>query len=402
MHAAMNIGIIGTGYVASQYAQTLAHYPSLRLVGAFDTKAKNLAAFCRRWPARQYDKLEEMLGDPSVEMIINLTSPRSHFAVTQSALEAGKHVYSEKPLAMTSDEARRLVAFAEQRGCYLGAAPCSLLSETAQTMWKAITDCAVGRIRLVYANFDDGMLAPNLSPWTWINECGVPWPAKDEFEVGCTYIHAGYLLTWLAAFFGPAEAVTAFSSCQIPDKGIPINGVMAPDFSVGCIEYSGGVVARVTCSLVAPRDKSLTIVGDEGIIYTNTVRNDVGPVYVRHIPARGRLAGIERRVNRLRRWLDAFLPFVPWSGNEWHFKRRYPFARKPSANLFSADKPVDFFRGPAELAEAIRQQRPCRLSGKLGLHIVELIEALQYPEKFGTRRRIESTFDLIQPLPWNV
>ena len=70
----------------------------------------------------------------------------------------------------------------------------------------------------------------------------------------------------------------------------------APDFSVGCIEYYN-IVARVTCGLVAPRNKSLTIVGDDGMIYTSTVRNDLGPVYVQHIPARGRLSGIERRLN---------------------------------------------------------------------------------------------------------
>jgi hypothetical protein len=53
------------------------------------------------------------------------------------------------------------------------------------------------------------MIAPNLSPWDWRNESGVPWPARDEFEIGCTYEHAGYVLTWLCDFFGPARAVTS-------------------------------------------------------------------------------------------------------------------------------------------------------------------------------------------------
>ena len=177
---------------------------------------------------------------------------------------------------------------------------------------------------------------------------------------------------------------------------------MAPDFSVGCIEYEDGIVARVTCGLVAPRDKSLTIVGDDGIIYTSTVRNDLGPVYVQHIPARGRLSGIERRINRGRQWLHSHSPFMLGVGEEWHFKWKYPTACKPRRIVVADDKPVDFNRGPAELAEAIREQRPCRLSGKLGLHIVEIIEALQYPERFGGKRTIESTFDPIQPLRWGV
>jgi predicted dehydrogenase len=205
----------------------------------------------------------------------------------------------------------------------------------------------------------------------------VPWPAKDEFEVGCTYIHAGYVLTWLAAFFGPAKTVTAFSSCQIPDKGIPVDG-MAPDFSVGCIEYGDGIVARVTCGLVAPLDKSLTVVGDDGIIYINTVRNDSGPVYIQHIPARGRLNGVERRMNRVRRWLQPHLPFALGVGEDWHFKRKYPFARRPAGAIVDSSKRVDFNRGPAEL-----------------------VEALQHPERFGGKRTIESTFDPIQPLSWS-
>lgn len=389
----MNVAIVGTGYVAGLYGNTLAHHPELNLIGAYDRNPSNLAAFCRRWPVQAYASLNDMLENSSVEMVLNLTSPHSHFEVSARCLGAGKHVYSEKPLGMNSEQASKLVELAEERGLYLASAPCSLLSETAQTVWKAINDGAVGRVRLVYANFEDGMIAPKLAPWNWINDCGIAWPAKDEFEVGCTFIHAGYVLSWLAAFFGPAKKVTSFSSCQIPDKGIAVDR-MAPDFSVGCIEYGNGIVARVTCGLVAPRDKSLTIIGDDGIIYTGTVRNDIGPVYVQHIPPRGRASGIERRLNRVRQWLQRYWPFALGVGEEWHFKRKYPFARKPTG-FIEFGKPVDFNRGPAELAEAIRQRRPCRLSGKLGLHIVDLVEALQYPERFGGIRTIRSTFDPI-------
>ena len=395
----MSIAIVGAGYVAEMYGITLRHHPELRLVSAFDTNEEHLAAFCRRWPAAKCASLQQVLDDPAVEIVLNLTNPRSHFEVTKRCLEAGKHVYSEKPLAMTAHDAKQLLGIAGQRGLYLASAPCSVLSETAQTVWKAIRDGVVGQVRLVYANFDDGMIAPNMSPWNWRNDSGVPWPAKDEFEVGCTFEHAGYVLTWLAAFFGPALRVTSFASCLIPDKGIPVDR-MAADFTVGCIEYPGGLVARVTCGLVAPRDKSLTIVGDGGVIFTSNVRDDVGPVYVQTIPSRGRRGGIERRLNRTRVWMESWLPVVPWSGHQWHFKRKLPFARVPSGAIVHPDKRVDFLRGPSELAEAILQRRPCRLSAKLGLHVVEIVEALQNPELFGGRRAIESTFEPVQPLPW--
>src|SRR5262249_22275949 len=99
-----------------------------------------------------------------------------------------------------------------------------------------------------------------------------------------------------------------------------------------------------------------------------------------------------RRINGLRRW------FPGWD-TEWHIWRRYPMARKPPLRLLGGDKKVDFCRGPAELADAIRHKRQCRLSAELGWHIGELIERLRYPEKFGSRRELVSSFDPIQPLP---
>ena len=392
----MNIAIIGCGYVAEFYAKTLGNYPELHLVGAFDRNQQNLDAFCSRWSVRRFASLDELLVDSRVELVLNLTNPRSHAEVTKHCLEGGKHVYSEKPLAMTAAEATGLVELAERKGLYLASAPCSVLSETAQTMWKAIRESVVGKVRLVYANFDDGMIAPNLSPWTWRNESGVAWPARDEFEVGSTFEHAGYVLTWLAAFFGPALSVTSFASCQIPDKGIPVDR-MAPDFTVGCIEYADGVVARVTCGLVAPKDKSMTVIGDEGVLFVGNVRNDAGPVMVRPSKLGRWQTAIVRRTEWLHRWLEAR---IPWPGGQTMFQRRYPLARLPPGRMVGPGKPVDFMRGPAELVEAIREKRPCRLSADFGAHIVEIVEALQYPERCGSNKKMTTAFLPMQPMPW--
>lgn len=387
----MKLAVIGCGYVAEFYGKTLANYPQLQLVGAYDRNAENLAAFCARWPGRAFGSLAELLKDPSVELVLNLTDPRSHYAVTRECLEAGKHVYSEKPLAMEADLARELVELATARNLMLASAPCSVLSETAQTVWQALRDGAIGKVRLVYANFDDGMIAPQMSPWTWRNESGVAWPAKDEFEVGCTYEHAGYVLTWLAAFFGPAVEMTAFATCLIPDKGIPTDS-MAPDFTVGCIAYPDGVLARVTCSLVAPQDRSLTFIGDEGELVVRNVRNDVEPVWLRRSRPRRWQRALERQVNGIRRRLR--LPGWP---EPWRPSQRYPLIGKAPGRFVGPGKPVDFCRGPAEMADALAEGRPCRLSAELGWHVTELIERLQYPARFEGRPRIASTFPPVTP-----
>lgn len=393
----MTFAIIGCGYVADLYLLTQGNHPGLEFAGAWDHDATKLAAFVKRWPGRSYASLEEMVTDSSVELVLNLTNPRSHLAVTRRCLEAGKHVYSEKPLAMTLTEAQELAALAAQKNLLLSSAPCSVLSETAQTLWKAVRECVVGKVRLVYASFEDGMIAPRQQPWLWKNACGAAWPAKDEFEVGCTYEHAGYVLTWLAAMFGPALSVTSFASCQIPDKGIPVDG-MAPDFTVGCIEYADGVVARVTCGLVAPKEKSISVIGDDGVLFVGNVRNDAGPVMVRHAKLGRWQSAVANRMPWLNRWLEAR---ISWPGWEGIFQKRYPLVRQRSGAVASAGKAVDFLRGPAEMAEAIREKRPCRLSAEFGAHIVEIIEVLQHPERFGGRKKMTTGFAPMQPMPWS-
>ncbi len=384
----MKLAIVGAGFVSDMYVKTLGNHPHLKLVAVHDQDSERTSLHAKRWNVQGFNSLGELLSESGAEIILNLTNPRSHFDVTKQCLEADKHVYSEKPLGMDVQEARQLVDLAKGRGLLLGAAPCSWLSEAAQTIHKALRDGLIGKVRLVYANFDDGLIAPKMSPWTWQNAAGIHWPAKDEFEIGCTYEHAGYVLTWLALFFGPARTISSFASCQIPDKGIPVDR-MAPDFTVGCLTYNDSVVARVTCGLVAPRDKSLMIVGDDGIIYTDTVRSDVGPVYIQKIPTEGRLGGIERRLNRVRSWLEDKLPVVLWSGSEWQFRRKLPLVKPGPKNLVGRGKAVDFLRGPAEMADALGESRPCVVSAELGLHITEIVNSLQNPTHSTT------TFDTV-------
>jgi predicted dehydrogenase len=391
----MNIAIVGCGYVAEQYAATLASHPELRLVAACDIDADRMATFARRHHVPAQQSLPQVAANPDVELVLNLTSPRAHYAVTRECLAGGKHVYSEKPLGMTTDEARQLAAMAEQRGLYLGAAPCSVLGEAAQTLWHAVRNGRAGQVRLVYANFDDGMIAPHLAPWTWTNENGVAWPAKDEFEVGSTYQHAGYVLTWLCAIFGPVRRVHAFASVLIRDKGIAVD-VMAPDFTVGCLEFDHGVVARVTCGLAAPRDKSITVVGNQGTLTVGNVRDDAAPVMWRPAVEQRLASIVRRRLPFVHRWLQARLSDA---GVSALFAQVVP-ARRPASTASAApEKRVDFLRGPSEIAEAITSKRRSRLPADFAVHIVEIVERLQYPERFSDRC-VKTVFAPIEPMPW--
>ena len=378
----MKIAIVGCGFVADYYLATLVNYPELHLAGVFDRDEERLARFAAFHGMSRFRSYEELLADRSVELVVNLTNPSSHHQVSLAALMAGKHVYSEKPLAMSFPEAEQLVALAESRGLRIVSAPCTVLGEAAQTMWKALRDGRIGTPRLVYAEMDDGPI-PLLDHQSWASPAGAPWPSRDEFEVGCTLEHAGYYLTWLTAFFGPALRVSASSQVVMPDKGVALDRV-SPDFSVAVIEFGRGVVARLTCSIFAPVDRRMRIFGDRGILSVRDCWDFGSPVSLlrrtplslraeRH-PRLARMAGLgPRRVPLVRR------PRFRWMG-------------RPASH-------IDFARGIADLATSDPDQR--RLSGRWSLHCNELALAIQDPGSGGSPRRLQSTFDTLMPAAWS-
>lgn len=373
----MNIAIVGCGFVADFYVKTAALHPELQVTGVTDRDAERLARFSAHHGVATYASLDDLLDDPRVDLVVDLTNPGSHYEVNRAALEAGKHVYSEKPLALAVDDARALVELAESRGLLLSCAPCSSLSEAAQTLAKAVREERVGPVRLVYAEMDDG-LVHRKAYQSWVSESGTPWPWKNEFETGCTLEHAGYSVSWLVTAFGPAESVTAFSSCQIPDKetDVPLE-VNAPDFSVACIRFASGVVARLTCSIIAPVDHSIRVFGDDGILQVDDCWKDRSPVHAK------RWLRIRRRT------------FVsPWKNRVPLVGRGNPVARSQGAQR------RDFCRGIADMAEALAEGRAPRLSARYCLHVAEIVLGIQNALASGSPWKIETSFDPVEPMPW--
>ena len=177
----MRIAIVGCGYVADHYLETLPNHPRLALQGVADLNLDRANAVAKHYGTRVYPSTQDLLADPEVELVVNLTDPGSHYEVTRASLLAGKHVYSEKPLSVDLSEARELVELAEKQGLLLSGAPCSVLGETAQTLWKAVQDGAVGRVQLVYAEIDDNPVYL-MRPEGWTSPTGAPWPYRNEFE----------------------------------------------------------------------------------------------------------------------------------------------------------------------------------------------------------------------------
>lgn len=369
------VAIIGTGFVADLYMASLETFPDITLRAATDQNPERLAAFAAHWKAETAPDIPALLAMCAPDdLILNLTNPRAHYEVSKTCLEAGHHVYSEKPLAMTVEEAQALHDLAGARGLQLASAPCSYLSETAQTLWAGLRAEVIGKPLLVYAELDDGFISQ--APYAdWKSASGAPWPAQDEFEVGCTLEHAGYYLTWLMMCFGPVRHVVAGSAELDQDKldGAPT----APDVSVGLLYFDGGIMARLTCTIIAAHDHGLRVFGTGGTL-------EIGECWDNAAPVRKRVRKKIRR--RLLEW-----PLTQ--------KLRLKGPTHPKVPRTGAAS-MNFALGPAEVLAAIHEERPSRMPADFALHLTEVTLAIQSAGHAAGAQEMTTSFAPIAPQPW--
>ena len=369
------VSIIGCGFVADLYMASLATFPHVRVIGAHDRDPARLKAFCSLWNLKAFDTQDALFAAQSRDgVILNLTNPAAHFAVSEACLRAGFHVWSEKPLALTMQDAVALQKFAQEKSLILASAPSSVLGEAAQTLAHAVRHGTAGTPRLIYAELDDGYV-PQARFRDWISASGAPWPYADEFATGCTLEHAGYYLSWLIAMFGPVRTVVAASAIVIPDK--PDTPQSAPDVSVATLFVAAGPVARRTCSIVAPHDHRIRVIGDAGVLEVAKARDNSAKV------------GFRRRFNLRRRLLEH--PFAK------RVKLKGPTHPKVTRTGAAA---MNFALGPVEMLGAIAEGRPCRLAGDFALHLNEVTLAIQAAGEHSGAQVMQTTCAPMEPMPW--
>ena len=394
----MKTAIVGCGYVFDHYMSTWDRHPILELKGVADLNPERTKAVSDAYGVHVYEDFAAILADPEVELVLNLTSIDSHTEIIRSALEAGKHVYTEKPVTEDPEEVQSLFAFAAERGLYLSSAPCNMLSDTVSTMRRAVQDGIVGTPRVVYAEFDDNPIYL-MKPEGWRSKTGAPWPWKDEYEHGCTVEHAGYYLTWLVAMFGPVARITAFSKATVPDKAgdVALQPPDSADFSVACLDFESGVTARVTMSISAPYDQRFRVIGDKGELWTDTYRHFQNPVYfepftqlslnarkARAVRSSGllkKLFGIGgKRVPLIRRPAE---PGAPGRS----FGPKALIQQQKKNQLGAQDKCL----GPALLAKAIETGNDSPLPPDFVMHVNELTMAMHRAGTEGQPIKLKTT-----------
>lgn len=383
-------------------------HPELEVCGVFDIDLARSGVVARVYGFHVYSSYEDLLADPAIEIVVNLTSIQSHHDTVKRALEAGKHVYSEKPVTTDLAKTRELFALAQARGLVLTGAPCNLYCDAISTMWKALRDGAIGKPVLVYAELDDNP-AHLMNLEQVQSPTGAPFPYAEELQEGCTVEHVGYHLVWMCAMFGPAIAVTAYSNCLIEQKTkTPLSPANTPDYSVACLSFANGVTARITCSWVAPRDHRFCIIGAEGELSADNIFHDQSHVRlerfsrvslsgrkaytVRTHPLIGRLIGIGgRRLALMRRWKSHAVEAEKGVGRSLKHKFVSWLRRR---EIYAQDKLL----GIAEMVRAMREERPQLMSADFLLHLNELTLLIQRAGPEGLATTPTTSFKPIEPL----
>ncbi|GCE46473.1 putative dehydrogenase [Thermosporothrix hazakensis] len=350
----LHIAIVGCGNIAGAYARTFAPYPQIRLLGATDIDFARAEAYAAEHGGKAYPSLEALLEDPEVDVVVNLSIHHAHAAVIRQCLEAGKDVYSEKPLALSSEEAWALVRLAEEKGRRLSCAPMTILGEAQQTLWKAIRDGLAGEVRVAYAEVNWG----RIESWH---------PAPGPFyEVGALFDAGVYPLTIMTTIFGPARRVIGFGKVLYPDRvtqtGEPFH-IETPDFVTATIEFASGAVARLTASFYVgqhSKQKGIEFHGDKGSLFIDSWQEfDAKVEYAR--------------------FGEAYQPL--------------PYLREPYRG-------IEWARGVLDIASAIEEQRPQRITGTQAAHVVDILCAIRQSYEQGTPVELQSEFVQPEPMDW--
>ena len=326
---AVNCLLVGAGAIAEAYTADF-ESTDLSLAGVCDLDADRAAAIADDHEVPAFTDLETALAAVEAPLVLNLTSHAAHADVTEQALRAGRHVYSQKPLALDPERAADLVALARDRDLALGVAPANPDGPSQKRAARLLSDGRLGRVGLGYAYAHVGRVTE--------------WHDRPEsfLEIGPLYDGAVYPLTLLVAWFGPVERIRVADAVEVwPDR--EDRRPAGPSHVEATMDFASGPTVRLTASFYAPHRSrefyGLELHGDDGSLYlegTGAMETAVDHV----------------RFGRLGREYTAVPPQSPTT------PQRY----------------VDPVQA---LAESVRSESPDRRTGRRGAHVVAIIDAIE-------------------------
>jgi predicted dehydrogenase len=354
----LNIGVIGVGTISAQYFASFPNLPGLKLLAVADVNEARAAEVAAEQGVEALS-VDELLADPRIDAVLNLTIPAAHVAIGTRALEAGKHVFAEKPLALDTEEARPMLELARDRGLRVGSAPDTVLGTGIQTAREVLDAGTIGE--------------PVAASVQWASAGHELWHPAPVFYYqpggGPLFDMAPYYLTSLVTLFGPVVRVSGIATRSNRERTIatgPQAGTAIPvdvETHVSAIlEHASGVTATVTVSfdVWASRTPLFEVYGTAGTIAVPDPNRFSDPVEV--------FTSTEK---------------------VW---REFPV----SAGYADAGRGY----GLADMARAIETDRPHRASGDLAFHVLEIMTAVLEAGREHRVVELTSTVERPEPVPF--
>ena len=353
----MNIGIIGCGSVSEWYFGAPKLFRVLKIVACADIRMERAREKAAKHNIR-WCTVTEMLADPSIQLVINLTPPQAHAEISIAVLEAGKHLYTEKPLAITRADAVQMIRLAEYRGMRISAAPDTFMGGAVQTCRQLIDEGAIGKPIAAMAF----MLRLGVENWH-------PDPAFLFQRGGGPLFDMGpYYLTVLINLLGPIRLVTGIARITFPKRQIAghpgvgaVISVETPTHLASVLEFSNGTIATLVTSfdLWSSRIPFMEIHGSEGALSIPDPSQFGGTVLLRRV-----------------------------SEQEWHDVPITHGYTEQSRGI-----------GIADMVYAIREGRPHRASAELAYHVLDTMVAIEESSEHGMHIKLASSCLRPAPLP---
>ena len=356
----INIGIIGCGYISSIYMQNIPNFNHLSLLACADLDLERARSQAKQHGIPKACSVKELLENPEIDLVINLTLPNVHAEVCVQVLEAGKHVYVEKPLAISLEEAQLVLDTAKEKGLLVGSAPDTFLGAGIQTALQLIENGEIGvPIGASAFMIDRGHEHWHPNPAFYYEKGGGPM-----FDMG------PYYLTALIALLGPINRLAGSARISYPERTVlsePHAGakitVSAATHISGTIDFASGAIGTITTSFDAFGGSSLPpieIYGSEGTLL---------------VPDPNRFDGSVR----LRK------------------KDEEEFTEFPLlANFQDNSRGV----GVADMAYSILNGKSHRANGKLAYHVLEAMHGFHDSSENGRFYQMEST--CTKPKPFQI
>lgn len=367
------VGILGTGVISRTYlADIRAFYRPLEVVACADLLQERAQTLAKEFSVPRACTVEELLQSQDIDIIVNLTPPQAHVEIDRKILEAGKHLFSEKPFAPTLAQAKDLLELATRKGVQVGCAPDTFLASGLQSMRYYLDAGLIGKPFFVTAN----MTSAGVESWH-------PNPAPFYQQgAGPVMDMAPYYLSAIVSLLGPIQSIAAFSTQRSAERciyvgpqaggSVPVN---TPTHYSAILRLCSGVVVNLTLSFDVYRSNlpMLEVYGDAGTLtYPD-------PNY----------GGGKPKVYRKEQFLNTIYRKDAQQDSERFFEL---------PEVFTQVKAYSRGIGVLDLASAIDGGMPCRTGGDLLLHITEALEGLQLAAQQGSLYRMTTTCARPRPL----